>query len=182
MIEIRLLKDGEEEEFIKLKLQSLKVASRYLVEHPNYNPTIEKIKSQLNAIPRGMIIYVLMYQGKMFGIIQFSLGTYLYRTHHAMVHGLYVSKDIYKIGQLKNNIPNELGTRLMTESILYLQSIGIEIITSSSFNDNIKMSNIFYSLNFIQLHTDHFYLKFENNSYRGVSSWYLETSKLKILY
>ena len=182
MIEIRLLKNGEEEEFIKLKLESLKVASKYLIETPNYNPTVESIKKQINSIPQGMVVYVLKYNNIMFGIIQASLGVNLYRTHSAIFHGLYVSTDIYKIFQIENKKTRSLGIRLMYESILYLQTLGIEIITSTSFSDNIKMNNIFYSLNYIQTHNDPFFVKFTNQAYRGVSFWYLETSKLKIPY
>lgn len=182
MIEIRLLKNGEEEEFIKLKLESLKVASKYLIENPNYNPTVDSVKKQINSSPPEMVVYVLKYNNKMFGIIQASLGINLYRTHHATLHSLFVSKKIYKLAKLNNNISVPFGTMLMSDSILHLRNIGIEIITATSFSDNALMSNIFHSLNFTQTHNDPYFVKFTNQAYRGVSFWYLETSKLKIPY
>lgn len=155
MYEIRFLKFGEEEEFIKLKQLALTMHPTTLIEG-HYNPPVSFVTNQIaqgdNCDVRNVVLSV---DGELMGMCQLMLGRG-FRKHKTISKNKFVLQNEKTRGQ-------KYGTKFWDFVIPYLKNLGYEEMQVQSTNPHWVISAVNYGFE-IQ-YTEPNALKLENETY-----------------
>ena len=165
MIEIRLLQVGEEETFIKLKQESLKVAPETLMD-TEYNPPVEYLRRQIQNDKSEIKTVVLLCDGDMLGFCQivFYGGK---RSHKVQMKGIYIRRDPRVEGQL-------LGKNIVEFILDYLRkNTKVEEVQAVIVPGH-NSEKLLIPLGFTPRFTDVKAIKLGDNDYRDARFWTLE--------
>ena len=164
MINIRLLQLGEEEEFIKLKKESLELIPYYLIDAPS-SDTPDQVRWLINHPIGPVITIVLEYAGELLGFCQANIDVANpKRKHMALIKSMYVRRDDRVAGQ-------RIGHKITHDLIEYLKTIGVTYALSGTMIGNHSSEKILADLGFEVIFIDEHFLLKDDGTYVASKYW-----------
>jgi hypothetical protein len=162
MPEIRLLKLGEEEQFIQLKQKAIRENQGVLLES-SYNPPIAFVTAQINAGSKGDVNnVVLIVDGEMLGFCQVFLGQEK-RRHKATMRNIFIVQNEKTKGQ-------HFGIKIVEFIQQHVKSLGYEEITAGIVPGH-RSEKLLEPLGYYPAFTEYRCLKLLDDTYVDVRTW-----------